>query len=207
MPDQMTTTRLARQLGVTPETIRNRAKAVEEHLSDGARCVRPGAKMVFDMRDVAIMRRVHDLSDGGRTYDDINRVIGEEVEAGLFETLVDTALISDVNDGQYSTRVEYEQRIGQYTAALAQAQNVIEGFKRQIAEKDETILRLKHQVGQLEGEISELRRQISRSDTREEEIRRLNREIGGLEVQIEMLNRQLGKHESSEQQKSGSPRK
>ncbi len=195
MPDQITTTRLARMQGVTAETIRNRAKAIEEYLSKGASSY-DGSKMVFDARDVSIMRRVDELSNGGRTYDEIKTIIANEVEQGLFEGMFDVSLSPSVGEGR--SIIEYEQQIGQYQLALGEERKEKEDLKRKLAsredelkEKNEALIQARHKIGVLEGELAAVQRQSEKEDSRENRINELSREIGRLEAKIEMLNEQL----------------
>lgn len=199
MPDQITTTRLARMQGITAETIRNRAKAVEKHLSEGASS-RNGSKIVFNARDVNIMRRMHDLCDGARSYEEIEVIIADEVEQGLFDDVFDIPVSLEQTAAR--SWVEYEQRIGQYARALGEANTTIDSLRRKLATSEEELQEARHRIGMLEGELAAVQRLSEREDlrqkekdefgrTREEEINRLNREIGKLEARIEMLNEQL----------------
>jgi predicted RNase H-like nuclease (RuvC/YqgF family) len=197
MPDQITTTRLARMQGVTAETIRNRAKAIEEFLSEGASSY-DGSKMVFDARDVSIMRRVDELSNGGRTYDEIKTIIADEVGQGLFEGIYDVSLTPNTGEGR--SIVEYEQQIGRYQLALGEERKEKEALKRRLASreeelkaKNEELNQARHKIGVLEGELAAVRRQSEKEGSREEKINELSREIGKLEAKIEMLNEELSK--------------
>ncbi|MGF1507632.1 MAG: hypothetical protein ACFB51_21270 [Anaerolineae bacterium] len=179
------TTRIAEELNISAQTVRERARAFAEFLSQGA--TRAGARLVFDERDVAIMRRIHELSDGSRSYEEIHPVLAAEIAMGNFEDVSSEEIEDAFIPERPMSLSEVHETIGRYQRALQQAEARARKAETELAERNELVESLREEIVQLREELAHLRGRMEAIPDRTEEVMELRSKLAVLQFQLEQI--------------------